>query len=152
MEIQDIKALVAQVDNSSINELTLEQENFKIVIRKTPEQVQTPAAAQPAPAPVMTPAPAAAEVQVAEPHCERVEYAEISSPIVGTFYAAPSPDADPYVKVGDKVRKGDVLCIVEAMKIMNEIESEHSGTIVKILGENAKPVEFGQTLFLIEED
>jgi acetyl-CoA carboxylase biotin carboxyl carrier protein len=73
----------------------------------------------------------------------------VTSPIVGTFYRAPSPDADPYVKVGDSVTKGQVLCIVEAMKLMNEIESDMSGTIVKVLSDNAQPVEFGQRLFAI---
>jgi acetyl-CoA carboxylase biotin carboxyl carrier protein len=74
----------------------------------------------------------------------------VTSPIVGTFYRSPSPDADPYVEEGDKVKKGQVLCIVEAMKLMNEIESEVDGTIVKILAESTKPVEYGQPLFLIE--
>jgi acetyl-CoA carboxylase biotin carboxyl carrier protein len=74
----------------------------------------------------------------------------ITSPIVGTFYRSPSPDADPYIEEGDSVRKGQVLCIVEAMKLMNEIESEVGGRVVKILVESAKPVEYGQPLFLIE--
>jgi acetyl-CoA carboxylase biotin carboxyl carrier protein len=74
----------------------------------------------------------------------------VTSPIVGTFYRSPSPDADPYVEEGDKVKKGQVLCIVEAMKLMNEIESEVDGTIVKILAESTKPVEYGQPLFLID--
>ncbi len=83
---------------------------------------------------------------------KRIEkkYHEIKSPIVGTFYRAPSPDAEPYVKVGDIVQAGQVLCIVEAMKLMNEIESDINGKIVQILVENAQPVEYGQTLFLIE--
>ncbi len=74
----------------------------------------------------------------------------IKSPLVGTFYRAPSPDSPPYVEVGDEVKKGDILCIIEAMKIMNEIESEVDGKVVEILVENAKPVEFGQALFKIE--
>ncbi|HEY9188473.1 MAG TPA: acetyl-CoA carboxylase biotin carboxyl carrier protein [Bacteroidota bacterium] len=80
------------------------------------------------------------------------KYYEVRSPIVGTFYASPSPDADPYVKVGQKVTPGTVLCIVEAMKLMNEIESEVSGTIIKVCVENAQPVEYDQVLFLIEVD
>ena len=75
---------------------------------------------------------------------------EIKSPMVGTFYAAPAPDADPYVSVNEKISTGQVVCIVEAMKLMNEIESEVSGRVVKILAENAKPVEFGQVLFLVD--
>jgi acetyl-CoA carboxylase biotin carboxyl carrier protein len=78
------------------------------------------------------------------------EHAAITSPMVGTFYRAPAPDADPYVEVGDIVEVGQTICIVEAMKLMNEIESEVRGRVVKILVENAQPVEFGQTLFLVE--
>lgn len=157
MHIDDIKALVAQIDASSISELKLEQETFKLTIRKG-SLVAAPAASAIAyvnpPAPVSAPpAPAAASAAVAAPAPTEaeVDYAEVKSPIVGTFYAAPTPESAPYVSVGSKVKKGDVLCIVEAMKIMNEIESDVSGTVVKILGENGKPVEFGQTLFLIEE-
>lgn len=80
------------------------------------------------------------------------KYYEVKSPIVGTFYTSPSPDAEPYVKVGQKVTPGTVLCIVEAMKLMNEIESDVSGTIIKVCVENAQPVEYGQVLFLIEVD
>jgi oxaloacetate decarboxylase alpha subunit len=77
---------------------------------------------------------------------------EILAPMVGTFYAAPSPDADPYVKIGDRVQPGQTLCILEAMKLMNEIKTDFAGTIVDILVENAQPVEYGQTLFLIQKD
>ncbi|WP_027390675.1 acetyl-CoA carboxylase biotin carboxyl carrier protein [Chrysiogenes arsenatis] len=153
MHIDDIKALVAQVDASSISELKLEQETFKLTIRKgslVAAQAAPAVAYVSAPAPAantaIAPAPAAAPAATPD-----VNYAEVKSPIVGTFYAAPTPESSPYVAVGSKVKKGDVLCIVEAMKIMNEIESDVSGTVVKILGENSKPVEFGQTLFLIDE-
>lgn len=87
---------------------------------------------------------ASAEPTVNENHIE------IKSPMVGTFYAAPTADSDPYVKVGDRIKEGDVLCIVEAMKLMNEIESDYSGVIVKILLENAKPVQYNEPLFLID--
>ncbi len=80
------------------------------------------------------------------------KYYEVRSPIVGSFYTAPSPDADPYVKVGQKITAGSVLCIVEAMKLMNEIEAEVSGTVIKVCVENAQPVEYNQVLFLIELD
>ncbi|ADU66311.1 acetyl-CoA carboxylase, biotin carboxyl carrier protein [Desulfurispirillum indicum S5] len=154
MDIKDIQALVAQVDSSSVNELCIEQDSFKLQIRKlapnvtvaaAPVQVAAPVAAAPAPAPA-----SAAPVSAADAPSHN--YAELKSPIVGTFYSAPSPDSPPYARPGEKVKKGQVLCIVEAMKIMNEIESEFSGTIVKVLVENGKPVEFGQTLFLIEEE
>ena len=100
------------------------------------------------------PAAAAAVAQAAAPAPEPVAVEEegvhfVTSPIVGTFYRAPNPDADPYVKVGDFVEKGQVLCIVEAMKLMNEIESDTSGTVVKVYPDNAQPVEFGERLFAI---
>jgi acetyl-CoA carboxylase biotin carboxyl carrier protein len=101
-----------------------------------------PPAAETRPQPAEAPAPAGAETTE--------NLVEIKSPMVGTFYAAPAPDADPYVSVNEKIQVGQVVCIVEAMKLMNEIESEVSGRIVKILAENAKPVEFGQVLFLVD--
>lgn len=94
-------------------------------------------------------APSATPAQVS---ADESRYVPVKSPMVGTFYAAPSPDADPYVTVNQKIRVGQVVCIVEAMKLMNEIESEVSGRIAKILVQNAEPVEFGQVLFLIEPD
>ncbi|NWG00322.1 MAG: acetyl-CoA carboxylase biotin carboxyl carrier protein, partial [Thermoanaerobaculaceae bacterium] len=102
------------------------------------------AAAQTAPLPAAS-APAPAVV----PEESEEELAFVTSPIVGTFYRAPNPEAEPYVKVGDRVSKGQVLCIVEAMKLMNEIESDTAGVIVKIYPENAQPVEFGERLFAI---
>jgi acetyl-CoA carboxylase biotin carboxyl carrier protein len=80
-----------------------------------------------------------------------LQYHEVRSPIVGTFYCAPAPDAEPYVEIGQSVKTGSVLCIVEAMKLMNEIESDCDGTVVKIIAENGKPVEYNQILFLIEK-
>lgn len=106
-----------------------------------------PKAAAPAPAPQ----PAAQPVAVAEPvPSAEDKYIAIKSPMVGTFYAAPAPDAKPYVSLNQEIQKGQVVCIVEAMKLMNEIESELAGRIVKVCIENAQPVEFGQTLFLVD--
>lgn len=102
----------------------------------------SPAVPETSPQPAATPEPAAAE--------STDNLVEIKSPMVGTFYAAPAPDADPYVSVNEKIQVGQVVCIVEAMKLMNEIESEVAGRIVKIMAENAKPVEFGQVLFLVD--
>ena len=98
-----------------------------------------------------TPEPAAEAAPVSSPAVEEVgeDHHHVTSPIVGTFYRAPNPDADPYVKVGDFVEKGQILCIVEAMKLMNEIECDISGTIVKVLPENAQAVEYGENLFQI---
>ncbi|HGY56998.1 MAG TPA: acetyl-CoA carboxylase biotin carboxyl carrier protein [Caldithrix abyssi] len=162
MELKEIRQLIKIVEGSDISEFQLEEEGMKLVIKKelksgngtvtetAIQMVPAAVAAQPAAAlqeaPVAAPAPAppaAEEAPAANVH-------EVRSPMVGTFYRAPSPDADPYVEVGDSVSVGQTLCIVEAMKLMNEIESEVSGKIVKILVENAQPVEYNQVLFLIE--
>lgn len=115
-------------------------------------------AQQPMPqqAPPQQPVQASSQSQESEPatpaegDIDESQYVRISSPMIGTFYRSPSPDKDPYVKVGDHVEKGQVVCVVEAMKLFNEIESEVSGKIVKIVAENAAPVEYDQTLFLVD--
>ncbi|GAA0506891.1 acetyl-CoA carboxylase biotin carboxyl carrier protein [Deinococcus depolymerans] len=107
----------------------------------------TPQAAASAPAPQAAPTPAPAEAPAEKPASKGTP---VKAPIVGTFYASSSPDAPPYVKVGDTVQAGQVLCIIEAMKLMNEIEAEQGGTVREILVKNAEPVEYGQTLFIIE--
>ncbi|MDX9858342.1 MAG: acetyl-CoA carboxylase biotin carboxyl carrier protein [candidate division Zixibacteria bacterium] len=110
---------------------------------------QAPAPAPAAHAPAPAPSPAAPPAPAADTSADD-KLVAIKSPMVGTFYAAPAPDADPYVSVNEKIAVGQVVCIVEAMKLMNEIESEVSGRVVRIMAENAKPVEFGQTLFLVD--
>ncbi len=158
MELQDIFKLIDVVNNSKITEIEIEKEGFKLKIKKEKELVVQQAVSQPLTSKVSF-QPELSEVVEEKPRevSERDEEEEfpphlevIRSPIVGTFYRAPSPDAPPYVEEGDVVEKGQVLCIVEAMKIMNEIESDVKGRIVKILVENAQPVEYGQPLFLIE--
>ena len=156
MDLDLIKKLVKIVDNSGVTDLEIEENGLKIKIAKKNRntqvitQPQIPLTAsqpvfQPADSPVkeVIEKKAEAEVTAANIH-------EIRSPIVGTFYRAPAPDADSYVQVGAVVSPGNVLCIVEAMKLMNEIESDVSGKIIKILVENGKPVEYNQPLFLIE--
>jgi acetyl-CoA carboxylase biotin carboxyl carrier protein len=106
-----------------------------------------PAAAPSAPEAAPSPAPSAAPAEAPKSANDLV----VQAPIVGTYYAAPSPDADPFVTVGDRVAPGDVLCIIEAMKLMNEIQSEHAGVVKQILVENAEPVEYDQPLFVIEK-
>ena len=139
------------VAESGISELEVTEENDKVRIVN---KVQTVAVA-PAPvvaAPVAAPAVAAAPTAPAEPAVADkpvVEGTTVTSPMVGTFYRSPNPGADPFVKVGDKVEAGQTLCIIEAMKLLNEIEAETSGTIKEILVDNAQPVEFGQPLFII---
>jgi len=153
MDLNLIKKLVKIVDSSTITDLEIEEEGLKIKVSKKirnsnnivqPQMVvHSETVAPNAKTEVETVAVEKAE----EPN---ENHYEIKSPIVGTFYRAPAPDADAYVQVGDSVSVGSVLCIVEAMKLMNEIESDASGKIVKILVENGKPVEYNQPLFLID--
>ena len=151
MDLNLIKKLVKIVDTSEITDLEVEENGLRIKVAKKIRGVQ--AIAQPQ---VISQAMPVAEQPVAKsteqpPKTENQENLhEIRSPIVGTFYRAPAPDADAYVNVGDDVEAGAVLCIVEAMKLMNEIESDISGKIVKILVESGKPVEYNQPLFLIQ--
>ncbi|HEX7085159.1 MAG TPA: acetyl-CoA carboxylase biotin carboxyl carrier protein, partial [Vicinamibacterales bacterium] len=155
MDFEEIKQILALVREHELAEFELEHQDFKIRIRKeggatvlaTPPPA--PAVAAPAPTPVdAAPAPAPSSPLAAGEE-EEVELAVVKAPIVGTFYHAPEPGAPPFVKVGDIVRKNQVLCIIEAMKLMNEIESEYEGEIVKIYVENGKPVQYGERLFAI---
>lgn len=163
MNIDDIRALARVVQENNLAELEIEERGLKVRIRGPhPVEIQTvanvlppmaaPHASLPSPASAVS-----AHAEAAPPKAAAAEAPEIpstwhtiTSPMVGTFYRAPAPDADPYVQVGDTVKPDTVLCIVEAMKLMNEIKAEMSGIIRKILVENAQPVEFGQPMFLIE--
>ena len=152
MDIKDLKLLVKMITETDITEFELDNSEEKIVIRRGPKTeyinvaapaAQVYAAAPQASMPVAASAPAA--------NAAVVETGEtVNSPIVGSFYRAPAPDAAPYVEVGQVVEKGQVLCIVEAMKLMNEIEAEYRCKIVKICKENAQAVEFGDPLFVVE--
>lgn len=161
MELKDIQNLIKFVAKSGANEVKLETDDFKITIRTGMESIrpettyiqQVPAAAPVAAAPVAAAAPAAAEAAApaaAEPAADDSKYVTIKSPIIGTFYRRPAPDKPMFVEVGNSIGSGDVLCVIEAMKLFNEIESEVSGKIVKILVEDSSPVEFDQPLFLID--
>ncbi|MGA2622733.1 MAG: acetyl-CoA carboxylase biotin carboxyl carrier protein [Bacteroidota bacterium] len=155
MELSYLKKLIRLLEQSKIDEIEVEEEGIKIRISKHsagsavvyPSQVVQPLT-QPV-QPQHSPHDAAA-AQAAPPAKPEVKYHEVKSPIVGTFYRAPAPDADPYVEVGQAVQAGTVLCIIEAMKLMNEIECDIAGRIVKIAVENGQPVEYNQTLFFIE--
>ncbi|MFH1701674.1 MAG: acetyl-CoA carboxylase biotin carboxyl carrier protein [Candidatus Zixiibacteriota bacterium] len=157
MKEKTIKKLIQLVEESNIDVLEVSSWWRKVRITRKlngssisngDTQVVTIAAPQQA---VSSPAPAHETAPMAAaPVTNEDKYIAIKSPMVGTFYAAPAPDAKPYVEQNQKIEKGHVVCIVEAMKLMNEIESEISGRIVKICVENAKPVEFGQTLFLVD--
>ncbi len=164
MDLNYLRRLVKVFDDSTLDSLVIEEEGVKIKFNRskttfadshsTIQHYVTPAP-QVLPAPtVEIPVFEAPKVQVSAPApvAEATDLHTITSPIVGTFYRSPSPEADPFVEVGSHISNGKVLCIVEAMKLMNQIEAEVSGTIEKILVENGKPVEYGQPLFLVKLD
>lgn len=155
MDLKDIKAIIDLMRKNSISEFELEKEGFKIRLKRGPNGT-LPTATEEAPAlPGVTVAPPVAHppvgvVAAAPPAPAGMPpEAEIRSPMIGTFYRAPSPDAAPYVEVGTPVEPDTVVCIIEAMKVMNEIKAEARGVITQVLVENGKPVEFGQPLFKI---
>ncbi len=156
IDIKSVEKLVRMAKRHRLTELTVEDGKSKISFKRQgsagqsvpseinyeeakPQSITSHALPSRAPAPLIKKEPAPNE-----------NHQKVTSPFVGTFYRAPSPDSDPYVKEGQVVRKGDILCVVEAMKLMNEIEAEISGRIVAVLVENAQPVEFGEPLFLID--
>lgn len=160
-KVNDLRELIRMVDNSNIEELIVKGENNeKVEIRKRSSQAVVQTAVAPvaaAPAPVAAPVAAApapvAPVVVAPMSTPSVDESlhKITSPMVGTFYAAPSPEDAAYVKVGDKVTADSIVCIVEAMKLMNELEAEVTGEIVEILVENGQLIEYGQPIFLVKK-
>ncbi|MEI8032699.1 MAG: acetyl-CoA carboxylase biotin carboxyl carrier protein [Chlorobiaceae bacterium] len=157
MTFNEIKELIDLVNNSDLQETTIEAKDFKITLKRssaTPAVQYQPAPAAPAPQAAPAPALQAPQAAPAAPAPVKTEAAsgliDICSPIVGTFYVSPSPDSPAFIAVGDTVKSGDVLCIIEAMKLMNEIEAEVSGTIVEILVENGHPVEYDQPLFRVK--
>ncbi len=175
MKLSEIQDLIKFVSRSGVNEVEIEQKDFKILIKsdymakkksniplETVVQVQQPVAAvaQPVAAPVAAPvaqpvaapaAPAAPATPAAEaPAAEEANYVTIKSQMIGTFYRSPSPDKPAFVEVGDTIKPGDTICIIEAMKLFNDIESEVSGKIVKVLVDDTTPVEFDQPLFLVD--
>lgn len=158
MDFKQIQELIKMVNKSNISELSIEQDKFKITIKQKEQEVQqivtvpavtavqpvvaAPQAVAPAPAPAAPSAPAAGPAAS--------NLITIKSPMIGTFYRSAGPDKPPFVNVGDDVAPGKVVCIIEAMKLFNEIESEVSGKIVKVLVDDASPVEYDQPLFLVE--
>ena len=158
MDIKQIQELIKLVNKSNIGELSIEQENFKITIKQKEEPAPVfaagapyaaqPPALQPMPQPAATPQATPAEKK--ENASSEGNYITIKSPMIGTFYRQAGPGKPVFASVGDSVEKGQVVCIIEAMKLFNEIESEVSGKIVKVLVEDATPVEFDQPLFLVE--
>lgn len=150
MDIKQIQELIRFVAKSGVNEVAIEQQDFKITIKTNQAQTVVSATlpqAQQAPAA----APTLPQAQpVAAPVADTSNYITIKSPMIGTFYHSASPDKPLFVNVGDEIKTGTVVCIIEAMKLFNEIESEVSGRIVKVLVDNASPVEYDQPLFLVE--
>ncbi len=155
MDINYLEKLLKLFDDSSLTELEIDEEGTQVRLARQKEQAAPMQFAYPpmqqgyAPAPQAAPA-AAAPANADAPAPAGATYHEVKSPIVGTFYRAPSPEADSYVQVGQSVQVGTTLCIIEAMKLMNEIESDASGKVVKIMVENGQPVEYGQVLMLVE--
>ncbi|MCH7321859.1 acetyl-CoA carboxylase biotin carboxyl carrier protein [Solibacillus sp. MA9] len=157
-KVQEIREIIKLVDASSIDEFVYEADGAKVKLKKkngvtevvAPKKEAAPAAVVPAPAPVVE-APKV-EVAPAAPVADTAELHKITSPMVGTFYQSPNPDSPAYVKVGDKVGDESIVCIVEAMKLFNEIEAEIKGEIVEILVKDGQLVEYGQPLFLVKAE
>ncbi len=160
MDIREIQNLIKFVAKSGATEVKLEMDDFKITIKTTAEgtestttyvqQMPMAAAPQVAAPQVVANAPAPAAPAVAPVAEDNSKYVTVKSPIIGTFYRKPAPDKPMFVEVGSTIGKGDVLCVIEAMKLFNEIESEVSGKIVKVLVDDSSPVEFDQPLFLVD--
>ena len=155
MDIKQIQDLIKFVAKSGVNEVAIEEEDFKITIKTNQAPTYVTATVPTAAAPLLSPtapvAPVAEAPQPAVPKAEDTSnYVMIKSPMIGTFYRSSSPDKPVFVNVGDEITAGKVVCIVEAMKLFNEIESEVSGKIVKVLVDDAQPVEYDQPLFLVE--
>ncbi|WP_423148944.1 acetyl-CoA carboxylase biotin carboxyl carrier protein [Rubrolithibacter danxiaensis] len=162
MDIKQVQELIKFVSKSGVNEVSIEEKDFKITIKTNqaptyvtatvPAAVPLPSTASPVSNPVSVPAsvPAESKAPAASGQEDISKYITVKSPMIGTFYRSSSPDKPVFVNVGDEIQSGQVICIIEAMKLFNEIESEVSGRIVKILVENSSPVEFDQPLFLVD--
>jgi len=141
MELEDLKELIEYLKETDITEISIEKDGIKVKIKR--EKMLSPMD-------ISVQKLGSLHEKVTRETEEETRVITVTSPIVGTFFRAPSPEADPFVETGSKVKKGQVLCIVEAMKLMNEIESEVDGVVIKILVDNGQPVEYGEPLFLIE--
>ena len=144
LDFEQLRELIRLLDESNLTEIEVEHDDDRIRVRRDPAVVVGAVTSSVAPAATVSKAPAT------EPAPAEENGVYVTSPFVGTFYRSPSPDAEAFVEVGDEIAAGQVLCIVEAMKLMNEIEAEVAGTVVEVLVENGKPVEFGDKLFRVE--
>jgi acetyl-CoA carboxylase biotin carboxyl carrier protein len=158
MNLNEIQDLIKFVAKSGVSEVEIEQKDFKICIKaekaKAEQQIivqaAAPAPVAAAPAPVAAAPVATTPAEAAAPANDDAKYITVKSPMIGTFYRSAGPDKEPFVTVGNSIGKGDTICIIEAMKLFNEIESEVSGKIVKVLVDDASPVEYDQPLFLVD--
>ena len=156
MDLRKLKTLIDLISESNVSELEITEAEGKVrIVKGSPaavvmQPVAQPVAAAASAAPAVAAPAAAAPAESAAPAPAAAPGFTVKSPMVGTFYRAASPGAKPFVEVGSSVKAGDTLCIIEAMKILNEIESEKAGTVTQILGENGQPVEYGQPLYVIE--
>ena len=153
MDIRKVKKLIEMLENSSLNEIVIKEGEESVKLVKSAGNIQTPQMIAASPQ-VLAPAIEEKEPEEKtkeEPEDKIISGKSINSPMVGTFYSSPNPGADTFVKVGDKVSEGDVLCIIEAMKMMNEVKSDYNGIIKEVLISDADPVEYGEALFIIEE-
>ncbi len=159
MNKKEIEELIKFVAKAGVSEVNLELKDFKITIKNSPPKIEQIVHTVAAPLPMAAPAPVVAAPQVATPPpaaapapsgADESKYITIKSPMIGTFYRAAGPDKPIFVNVGDEIKPGQVLCIIEAMKLFNEIESEVSGKVVKVLVDNSRPVEYDTPLFLVD--
>lgn len=156
MDFKQIQELIKIINKSNIGEISIEEKEFKITIKQKEDSVQSVVTAAPSPVYTVAPSPASipaftASAPAAAPVATKADnFITIKSPMIGTFYRRASPDKPNFVEVGDEVTSGKTVCIIEAMKLFNEIESEISGKIVKVLVDDASPVEYDQPLFLVE--
>ena len=155
MKTSEIRDLIDFIAQSGLNEVNIETKELKLHVKREPDQKvfkSTPAPMALAAAPIAALPTAAPVAKTEKPAATNKKTDDIKSPMIGTFYRTANPDSPPFVSVGDKITKGQTVCIIEAMKLFNEIESEVSGTIVKVMVENSSPVEYDQVLFVVEPD
>ena len=143
-ELDYIEKLAKLLNDNGLTEISLDDGEQAVTVRKDPSEVVTVATPASAVAPVVQ------EVKPAETEAPAQKGKAVTSPMVGTFYASPSPEAEPFVEVGSEIKEGDIVCIIEAMKLMNEIKSEHAGKVTQICVKNGDPIEYGQVLMYVE--
>jgi acetyl-CoA carboxylase biotin carboxyl carrier protein len=151
MDIRKVKKLIELLEESGISEIEISEGEESVRISRYPKPGAVTTTVAPAVAAAPAPAAPAAAAAPAEPAAPPIRGQQVTAPMVGTFYSGPAPGAKPFVEIGTEVKPGDTLCVIEAMKMMNQIESEFAGRVVSILVENGSPVEFGQPLFVVEE-